>query len=261
MKKILFTGARSGIAKSTIDRIIDKDFYIYVTVHTSSQLEIVKEKYKENKNVECLKLDVNSKKDRKILDKLDIDILVSNAAIGEGGSMAEINIDKVRKNFETNVFNNYEVIQIVLKNMLKKNKGKIIVISSLAGIYPIKFLGSYCASKASLIKMTECLKKEIALLNKNIKICLVEPGIYKTGFNELMFNNKYDWMNVETLFKSEIETIQNQENFMLNYIARKSNKTISKKIEQAISSNSSKFLYRAPLSQVIAIKLYSLFKE
>ena len=98
MKKILITGARSGIISEVIDRIKNK-YYIYVTVKNEKQLEMVKEKYKDFKNIECLKLDVIDKKDREVLNNLSIDIFISNAAVGEGGSISKIPFDKVRHNF------------------------------------------------------------------------------------------------------------------------------------------------------------------
>ena len=154
MKKILFTGARSGIANAVIDEIINKKYYIYVTVHTEKQLQIISKKYEDYRNVECFKLDITNADDRRKLEELDIDILVNNAAVGYGGSIAEIPMSKVRKNFEVNVFSYFEVEQIILKNMIKRNSGKIINIASIAGIIPMCFLGSYCATKASIIKMT-----------------------------------------------------------------------------------------------------------
>ena len=66
--------------------------------------------------------------------------------------------------------------------------------SSLAGLIPLKFLGSYASSKAALITLSDVLKKELKELNSNIKVVLVEPGLYYTGFNQVMFENKYDMM-------------------------------------------------------------------
>ena len=63
MKNILITGARSGIMNAVIKQIINKNYHIYVTVHTKEQLESVKQKYTNYKNVTCLKLDVTDKKD------------------------------------------------------------------------------------------------------------------------------------------------------------------------------------------------------
>ena len=63
LKTILFTGARSGIINKVAESIIKLNYFVYITVHTNSELEIVKEKYKNNVNVKCFKLDVTNKDD------------------------------------------------------------------------------------------------------------------------------------------------------------------------------------------------------
>lgn len=256
MKKILITGATSGIIKNVIENI-NNDYYIYLTTHTNNELINVKEKYKENKNIECFKLDVTNNKDIEEIKKLDIDIFISNAAIGIGGSIINMDIDKIRQNYEINVFSSFTLIQIVLENMLKKDKGKIIIMSSLAGIIPIPFLGSYCSTKASIIKLSECLRKELKILNSSIKICLIEPGMYKTGFNKYMFDNKYN-TNFDQLFKEELEMIRAKENIFLRLLEKNDFKSISNSIIKAIE-NDNKFIYRSPIIQVIGAKVYSLF--
>ena len=173
MKKILFTGARSGIAAAVIAKLLQKDYFIYVTTHTKQEEKSCKEKYKNYDNISCFKLDITNHKDKEKLKNLDVDILVSNAATGYGGSIIEMPINTIRKNYEVNVFSNFEAIQIVLKNMIKKRNGKIIIIASLAGIIPIEFLGSYCSTKASVIMLAKVLKKELKLLNTNIKIKVI----------------------------------------------------------------------------------------
>lgn len=261
MQKILYTGARSGIAAEVIKRLKEKDFKIYATVHNNQQLEGIKRIYKDYSNVECFKLDVTNETDRKKISSLDIDILVCNAAISYGGSLTEIDVDLVRGNYEVNVFSTLELIQLAIKPMLQKKKGKVIIMSSLAAIYPFPFIGSYSSTKAALKKIAETLKKELALLNCNIQVCLVEPGFYYTGFNQVMFDNKYSKMYIDSYFKAQIEEIRKRENLIHHFLEKKKLDSISKKIEQAIFDDSFKFLYRAPLSQVICAKLYSLFKE
>ena len=54
MKKVLITGARSGIISKVIDNIIN-DYELYLTVHTDSQVRAMKDKYKNYKNVTCMK--------------------------------------------------------------------------------------------------------------------------------------------------------------------------------------------------------------
>lgn len=261
MKTILFTGARSGLAKATIDKLKEQEYKIYATVHNEKQLESMQRIYKDDTNVKSFVLDVTKKEDRDKIDGLDIDILICNAAVSYGGSLTEIDTNLVRDNYEVNVFATLELIQNVFKSMFKKKKGKIIIMSSLAGIYPMHFIGSYASTKASLIKIAEILKKEIDMLDVDIQVCLIEPGFYYTGFNQVMFENKYGKMNIDSYFKSQIQTIRNRESFIHNFLERKRVDAIVKQIILAIENESGKFLYRAPLSQVIIAKLYSLCKE
>ena len=260
MKKVLVTGARSGIINSVIDNIKNR-YYIYVTVENERQLEIIKEKYKNSSNIECLKLDVTDKKDRQMIEMLDIDIFISNAAIGEGGSISEIPFDKVRNNFEVNVFSNFELLQIVIKQMMKKQKGKIIMISSIGAYLPLDFLGVYCATKASISMLTTTLKNELKLIDSNIKIKLIEPGLYHTGFNQVMLENKYEWMDIDSYFKNIIDYLRQREIIYFNLLERRSLNTIVKKIVSAIDSESNKFIYTAPFSQFLYSGIYSLLKH
>lgn len=253
MKKILITGARSGIASKVINKLKDR-YYIYVTVHTTKELERVKEIYKNDKNIECFKLDVINPKDREKLKEIDIDILVNNAAISYGGSLIDIDINKVKEIYEVNVFSMLEILKIVLPNMIKKNSGKIINMASLAGIYPPSFIGSYASSKASIIKITEVLKKELKLIS-NIKVSLIEPGFYYTGFNQVMFDNK----NIDKYFKEIKDKINERQLFITNFIEKKNLNSIVNKIIECIESPNSKFIYRAPFSQVVLTKIYSVF--
>ena len=257
MKKILITGATSGIAKQLIKRI-KKDYFIYVTTHTEKELKRIKKLYKNDKNIECFKLDITDSIDRNKLYNLDIDILLCNGATNIGGSIINMNVDDIRYNHEVNVFSNIEIIQIILKNMLKKNNGKIIIMGSLASIIPIPFIGSYSSSKASLVKISECLKKELKILNSNIKVSLIEPGLYHTGFNNIMFDNKYD-TDFNNLFKEELKLIKKKENLILLLLEKKNLNSIVNKIEQSLTEN--KFIYRAPLLQVVGAKIYNLFFE
>ncbi len=260
METILFTGARSGIQAAVIEKI-KKNYQIYVTVHNEKQLELVNAYYQNDANIHCFKLDVTNPNDLEQLKKLDIDILVSNAAIGEGGSMAEIPIHLVRSNFEVNVFSYFQVIQVVLEKMIEKKKGKIINMASLAGLIPIPYLGSYCATKASIIKMTEALRMELKDIDTNIQICLVEPGLYHTGFNQVMLENKYTWMEQESYFQNVIEKIRKRENQICQFLEHYELKSIVKQITNAIQSKHMKRIYRAPILQVMGAKLYLLLME
>ena len=82
--------------------------------------------------------------DRKKIVDYDIDVLINNAGMGESGSLAEIDVKKIRNNFEVNVFGPLELTQLALKKMVKKDSGTVIFIGSLVGRIAFPFLGSYC---------------------------------------------------------------------------------------------------------------------
>ncbi len=255
MKKILITGARSGMIYPVIQRL--KDYYVYVTVHTESEFKSIKKLYKNCKNIECLKLDVLKDADR--VDELDIDVLVLNGAIAESGSLMEIPLEKVRDNFEVNVFANLNIIQKVIKNMIYKGFGRIVIISSLASKWPLPFLGSYSASKAALSSMARTLHYESMLLKANVEVVLVEPGLYRTGFNRLAFDKKYEFMDNDSFFASQIEVIRKSENLFLKLIERRNLTSIVSKIYKAICFDNPRFRYSAPLSHNLFSKIINLF--
>lgn len=260
MKTILITGARSGIMHQVIEQLLNKDYHIYVTVHTEKELERIQKKYQEELHVTCLKLDIQNIDDYRQLDLLNIDIYIANAAIGMGGSIINMDIDRIRENYETNVFANLQLLQYILNKMLERKKGKIILMASLAGVLPIPFLGSYCSTKASLIKWAECLKLELLEARIPISITLIEPGLYKTGFNKVMLENKYPEVETEAYFNNIIEFLHLQDQIVLG-ISKKNLTSISNKICEAVDSKKPKFIYRAPLTEVITAKLFQLFFE
>ena len=128
------------------------------------------------------------------------------------------------------------------------------MISSIAAIIPVPFLGSYCATKASITKLTECLNLEQKLLKTNIDIVLVEPGLYHTGFNQFMLSN-YD---INNIFKNELELIE-KENKLISFLEYRNYDTIVNKIYKAITTDKPNFLYRAPFMQFVGRKIYQLF--
>ena len=257
--KVLITGAASGIGFEVAKKLFLKGHDVIITTHTVKQANLLRKKV--SKKIKVMKLDITKESDRNKVKNLDIDVLINHAGIGMGGSISEIPMEKVRENFEVNVFSSFELMQIVLKQMINKNKGKIFITSSLLGLVSMKFLGVYSATKSSIISLTTALRSELKLINKNISISLIEPGAYHTGFNQVMLENKYSWMEKKSYFKDNLFEIRERENKIFNFIEKKSLDSITNKIVEAVESEKPKFIIRAPLLQVIGIKLYSFFTK
>lgn len=256
---ILITGATSGIGYALATKLIKKGYRVYLGVHTEKEIKSALEKLKEldyQDRVSVIKLDITKKNDREQIKYLDIDCLVNQAGVGIGGSLLNMKVSDIRDNFEVNFFGTLELIKLYIETR-KNKRGKVLITSSLAGIMPIAFLGSYCSTKSALITMATCLKKEIKKTNLNIKIKLIEPGAYRTGFNQYMIENKNNLSG--SLFTQTLESISSVQQEEFSLIEKKHLSSIVNKMYKAIESDSNKLIYRAPFFQVLGAKLYMLF--
>src|SRR5262249_51967005 len=107
-----------------------------------------------------------------------IDVLVNNAGYELAGAVEEISLDEARAQFETNFFGVVRMVKAVLPSMRQQKQGRIINVSSLAGVSSIPFMGFYSASKFALEGFTEALSMEVKPLN--IHVSLTEAGFLKT---------------------------------------------------------------------------------
>ena len=171
--KILITGAASGIGYLTALTLAERGYFIYLTVHTKKEEENLKERLKDAKNIEVLKIDITNELDRKKVLSLNVDCLFNNAAVGLGGSIIEANMNKVRESFEVNVFSSFNLLQMVIRQMIDKNEGRIIIMSSLASSFTFPFMGIYSATKASISSITKALQKELFFIGTNVKVVLI----------------------------------------------------------------------------------------
>jgi short-subunit dehydrogenase len=207
---VLITGAGSGFGLGASLELARRGYDVIATTQVMSQITAVKAAVAEaGVMLRVEKLDVQDHFDRKRAEDWGVDVLVNNAGIGESGPIAEIPVDLVRANFETNVFGPLELTQGLVKGMLKKGAGKIVNISSIAGRFPVPYLGPYCMTKHAVEVLSETLRAELE--HHNIKVVVIEPGPYDTGFNELLTASKYRWFNENSLFACDTEIIKTSE--------------------------------------------------
>jgi short-subunit dehydrogenase len=260
MKTILITGARGGIGRDAALSLAKRGHKVIATVHCEESVKELKTYAKENGvTFEVFRLDITNLDDQKKILDLDIDVLINNAAIGESGSLSEVPLSRVRKNFDTNLFGTLELTQLALKKMIKNDLGRIIFISSIAGRLPMSFWGSYCMTKFSLSAMSDILRQELKMITRNVHILVVEPGTYHTGFNQKVMATKYTWMNELSYFYKVINKIKKQEEMTFGLLERKTNKSIVNKIVRAVESDNPRLRYTAPWWQAFFIQIARIF--
>jgi NAD(P)-dependent dehydrogenase (short-subunit alcohol dehydrogenase family) len=124
----------------------------------------------------------------------DCDILVNNAGIAEGGPIAEIPVDLVRRNFESNVFAPLAFTQQVVKRWVNDGvRGKVVVISSIGGLISPAGFSAYAATKHAIEAIAEAMQVELKPFG--IQVQTINPGAFLTGFNEAMADNAFRWLD------------------------------------------------------------------
>lgn len=257
MRKILITGCGSGLGRQAAITLAGRGHYVYATTHTQEQadkLNTLKQKY--NLPLESFRLDVLCRDDRIKVMNIKIDVLINNAAIGESGSVAEIDINKYRGTFETNLFCPIELTQIVLKQMIPRKEGRIIFLSSLAGRSPIPFLSPYCATKSALEVIGSSLNQELKeLKDVNIPVILIEPGCYATGFNQKNVSKQFNWMRINSYFKHNIRLLEKKQYTYFKLTESTNINSIINKYIQAVEDKHPKERYISPAIQGAFVKI------
>lgn len=202
-KTILITGAASGFGKIAAFELAKKGHQVIATTQVYPQMsDLIREASAQGVTLTVDKLDVTNSRDiAYILNKYDIDILISNAGIMEGGPIAEQPVDIIRSMFEVNVFGALELAQGFIKKFIEKKGGKIVFTSSMGGLWTVPYVAAYCASKHALESIAEGLKTELAQFN--IKIATCNPGVFGTGFNDRGVDSIFRWYDPKVNFTPE----------------------------------------------------------
>lgn len=186
-------------------------------VHIWPQATTLREKAKSLgiKNLQVEKLDILDPYDVENALQWDIDILINNAAIGYAGAVAEIPLELVHCNFETNLFGTLNVTQKYVRKFIdNKQQGKIVFVSSIAGLLTAPGYAPYCATKHALEAIAEALYVELKPFN--IQVQTINPGAFKTGFNNTMAETASHWMNDAKNFTKTSEMTKLYNNILDN---------------------------------------------
>ena len=196
-KSILITGSSRGIGKSIAHQCALHGANVIIS---SRKLEACKKTANEINNEvgnevafpiaanisDESQLDLLVESTRKKLGK--IDVLVCNAATNPFmGSMLDMPSEKFDKVMNNNIKSNQVLCNLVLPEMIDRNDGAIIIISSIAAIKGSPILGAYNISKAADVMIVKNIAAEFG--NKNIRANSIAPGLIKTDFAKALWEN------------------------------------------------------------------------
>jgi len=183
-KTVLITGCSSGIGKTAAYYYAEQGWNVVATMRDVSMGADLAQA-----GITVLQLDVQDK--HSIAQALDqaisqfgrIDVLVNNAGFGLFGVFESIPNEKIRQQFDVNLFGVMDVTRSLLPHFRQNKAGVIVNISSGAGVFTLPMLSLYCASKFALEGFSEALSYELLPLGIQVKI--VEPGgVVSTNFGQ-----------------------------------------------------------------------------
>lgn len=195
MKRIaLITGATSGIGEATANLLAENNFNLILTGRRVDRLSALKEQiqHESGSEVLTLKFDIrNSTETEQALNILpdnwkDIDVLINNAGLAVGfSSIADGATDDWERMIDTNIKGLLYITRLVSQQMIKRNDGHIVNISSIAGKETYPMGNVYCATKHAVQSLTKGMR--IDFLKHGIKVSSVCPGAVDTEFAVVRF--------------------------------------------------------------------------
>ena len=192
-KTVLITGAGSGFGKGASLALAARGHHVIATTETEDQASALRS---EAPSLQVQKLDITTS-DVQLAANFEVDVLINNAGAGQTGPMADVPIERVRRLFEVNVFGTLAMTQAILPQMVRRGSGRIIIVSSIAGVVSGPAFGPYSMTKHALEAMGKAMRAELA--GQGIDVTLLNPGPYLTGFNDRMADAMWEWFGDDSL--------------------------------------------------------------
>jgi len=181
MANILVTGAGSGFGKGVALELAQRGHAVTAATFLPAEVDAMAAAHE---NISSMQLDVTSAADVATVTDLPIDVLVNNAGRGLMAPLTTVPLDEVRKTFEVNVFGMLAMCQAVIPGMKQRGSGRIINVSSIAGVLSGAMSAPYAMTKHAVEALSVSLREELA--PHGVDVTKINPGPYLTGFNDRM---------------------------------------------------------------------------
>ena len=148
-------------------------------------------------------------------------------------------MEDIRAQFETNFFGLVGFTKMVLPLMVRRNQsedgGRIVNVSSLAGLLSLPLIGAYSATKHALEAISEALRME--LWNTNIKVININPGVIQTDIYKVIR------LKLEIMEKKKSKFSNAYKKYLKEIPLGLSPKTVADVIDKAICSPNPRYRY------------------
>ena len=180
-RAVLVTGCSTGIGRATAERLASSGWRVYATARDVDAISDLAER-----GCEPLPLDVTHEDSmRAAVEEVErregaVGVLVNNAGYSQSGAVEGVPMEKVRRQFETNVFGLVRMCQLALPGMRRQRWGRIVNLSSMGGKFTFPGGGYYHATKHAVESLSDALRFEVE--GFGVEVVVIEPGIIRTSF-------------------------------------------------------------------------------
>ena len=198
-KIALITGATSGIGEAFARRFAKEGYNLIITGRRKEKINVLANELKEkfNISVDVVIAELSNMDNVELLiEKIrntNINVLVNNAGFATKGTFANSNLSVQEEMVNLHVICAMKLIYSILPNMIKKNNGVIINLSSQSAFFSMPKNATYTGTKKFLVGFTECLYLETKEFG--VKVQVLCPGFVISDFHQKMGSSKASHKN------------------------------------------------------------------
>jgi short-subunit dehydrogenase len=214
----LVTGASSGIGRALAVRLAADGSDLVVVARRRDRLQDLADELSaaHHVRVEILVADVTDPaqlatvEERLRSGEPPVDLLVNNAGLGAQGAFADIPIDWQEGQIRLNVLAPVRLSHAALEGMLRRGRGGILNVSSIAGLQPMPHVATYAATKAYLSSFSHALHEEVR--HQGVAVTALLPGFTRTEFHEAAGMSRSivpgrAWMKADTVARAGLRAV------------------------------------------------------
>lgn len=182
----VITGASSGIGAEFARKLAAQGIFLVLTGRNEKALKaIAAEVGSEN----CVIIPADLSKVRECIDfygkakKYDPDILINNAGFGLYGAFHESSLSRELEMIDVNIKAMHILFKLFLQDFVKKDRGYILNVASIAGFMPGPLMAAYYSSKAYVLRQTAAVQTELRSIKSRVRVSVLCPGPVDTQFN------------------------------------------------------------------------------
>lgn len=186
--KALITGASSGIGKEMAKILARKKYELILVARSKEKLEQLQKELPTKSTIIVMDLSIEQKvKELYIVTRKErIDILINNAGFGLCGDYEKMPLSKELEMIETNIKAVHLLTKSFLRDMIERNSGYILNVSSAASNLPGgPLMTTYYATKSYVTSLTNSIWYELKKRKSNVSISCLSPGPVDTNFNSV----------------------------------------------------------------------------